>query len=94
MTIEQNETICTLKLSGLLIDLKSELLARSLLKNTVLERRVITNHAVTSAVRAWIKQFKGEEYTDVSKQTILLACHVVSSSYSSPALTILQLEYS
>ena len=47
--IEQNETIRTLKLSGLLIDLKSELLARSLLKNTILERRVITNHAVTSA---------------------------------------------
>ena len=69
--IEQNETIRTLKLSGLLIDLKSELLARSLLKNTVLERRVITNHAVTSAVRAWIKQFKGEDYTDVSKQAIM-----------------------
>ena len=66
--IEQNKTICTLKLSGLLIDLKCEMLARALLKNTVMKKMVITNHAVASAVKAWIKQLKGEDYTDVSKK--------------------------
>ena len=61
--IEGNETICTLRMSELLINGEYELFARGLVKNSVLRKLIIADSTTVSELRSWIDRLKREQNT-------------------------------